>query len=71
MNRLVIIGNGFDLAHGLKTSNADFIDWYWDNRMLGVNSAHTDVSEDILCSFSIRSKNEHERVTWNVLAYTK
>lgn len=25
MNRLIIIGNGFDLAHGLKTSYHDFI----------------------------------------------
>lgn len=30
MNRLVIIGNGFDMAHGLKTSYMDFINWYWD-----------------------------------------
>lgn len=30
MNRLVIIGNGFDLAHGLKTSYKDFIRWYLD-----------------------------------------
>ena len=29
MNRLVLIGNGFDLAHGLKTSYKDFICWYW------------------------------------------
>lgn len=28
INRLVIIGNGFDLAHGLKTSYKDFIRWY-------------------------------------------
>lgn len=28
MNKLVIIGNGFDLAHGLKTSYKDFILWY-------------------------------------------
>ena len=27
-NRLVLIGNGFDLAHGLKTSYRDFLDWY-------------------------------------------
>ncbi len=27
MNRIVIIGNGFDLAHGLKTSYKDFIEW--------------------------------------------
>lgn len=31
MNRLVIIGNGFDLAHGLKTSYNDFIRWYLDS----------------------------------------
>jgi len=28
MNRLVLVGNGFDLAHGLKTSYNDFILWY-------------------------------------------
>ncbi|WP_207425691.1 AbiH family protein [Pedobacter sp. SYSU D00535] len=28
MNRLILIGNGFDLAHGLKTSYSDFIKWY-------------------------------------------
>lgn len=31
MNRLVIIGNGFDLAHGLKTKYSDFIDDFWGN----------------------------------------
>ena len=29
MNRLVLIGNGFDLAHGLKTSYKDFLDDFW------------------------------------------
>lgn len=28
MNRLVIVGNGFDLAHGIKTGYNDFILWY-------------------------------------------
>ena len=28
MNQLIIIGNGFDLAHGLKTSYNDFLIWY-------------------------------------------
>jgi hypothetical protein len=28
MNRLIIIGNGFDLAHGLKTDYNSFIVWY-------------------------------------------
>ncbi len=31
MNRLIIIGNGFDLAHGLKTKYSDFIEYYWKN----------------------------------------
>ncbi len=28
MNKLVLIGNGFDLAHNLKTKYSDFIFWY-------------------------------------------
>jgi len=31
MNKLVIIGNGFDLAHNLPTSYKDFIDDFWKN----------------------------------------
>lgn len=31
MNRLVIVGNGFDLAHGLPTSYRNFIDDFWIN----------------------------------------
>ena len=32
MNRIILIGNGFDLAHGLKTRYNDFIDDYWDRK---------------------------------------
>lgn len=28
MNRLILVGNGFDLAHGLRTSYKDFISYY-------------------------------------------
>lgn len=31
MNRVIIIGNGFDKAHGLATGYRDFIDSYWTN----------------------------------------
>lgn len=31
MNKLILIGNGFDLAHGLKTKYNDFILWYLSN----------------------------------------
>lgn len=29
MNRIILIGNGFDLAHELRTSYRDFMNWYW------------------------------------------
>ena len=32
MNRIILIGNGFDLAHGLKTSYNDFIDDFWNQK---------------------------------------
>ncbi|MGZ6416836.1 MAG: AbiH family protein, partial [Bacteroidia bacterium] len=41
MNKLFIIGNGFDLAHGLKTSYSDFFLWYLQK---AVKRAHTDLS---------------------------
>ncbi|MDR1699317.1 MAG: bacteriophage abortive infection AbiH family protein [Prevotellaceae bacterium] len=37
MNRIILIGNGFDLAHGLKTSYKDFIDWLWKKMNIAYN----------------------------------
>ena len=51
MNRIILIGNGFDLAHGLKTSYANFIDWYWEKRIKDFKNIHTDISDDGLCKF--------------------
>ena len=70
MNRLVLIGNGFDMAHGLKTSYADFIDWYWDYRMHKFASEnYLYESKDLLCSFKILHKHNGDRETWGTLAY--
>ena len=33
MNKLFIIGNGFDLAHGLKTKYSDFLLWYLNEKL--------------------------------------
>lgn len=33
MNRIILIGNGFDLAHNIKTSYTHFIDDYWKKVM--------------------------------------
>lgn len=54
MNRLVLIGNGFDLAHGLRTSYKNFILWYWDqwgNRLLHSLEKN---DTDGLCSFKLK-----------------
>ena len=51
MNRIVLIGNGFDLAHNLKTRYEDFINWYWDYRVNGFVNNDTNVSSDCLCTF--------------------
>lgn len=32
MNRIILIGNGFDLANGLKTSYKHFIDNFWEQK---------------------------------------
>ena len=49
MNRLVLIGNGFDLAHGLKTRYEDFIYWYCRSVISYLLLQSKDVYEDILC----------------------
>lgn len=59
MNRLVLIGNGFDLAHGLKTSYKDFIYWYWKQRVLSLRSFYQERSDDGLCICTI-----HGYPTW-------
>lgn len=63
MNRLVLIGNGFDLAHGLKTSYAHFINWYWDQRVAGFIHVNGYVSTDLLCTFEEISE---DRMYWSV-----
>ncbi len=67
MNRIILIGNGFDLAHGLPTRYEDFINWYWEQRLKGFANNDTNVDKDALCEFIISSeaqiKGDNE-VTW-------
>lgn len=53
MNRLVLIGNGFDLAHDLKTRYEDFIYWYWKRRITGLYNIRSTTSDDMLCDLEI------------------
>jgi len=66
MNRIILIGNGFDLAHGLPTRYEDFINWYWEKRVYSFHGNFTAISEDCLCSIKIISSNEYKN--WSVFA---
>ncbi len=66
MNRIILIGNGFDLAHDLKTGYEDFIKWYWTKRVYGFRGLLSNISDDGLCSFKINN----ESIYWSVWAYS-
>lgn len=54
MNRVILIGNGFDLAHGLKTSYEDFINWYWEQWGKKLRSSSNKIETDPFCSFVLK-----------------
>lgn len=54
MNRIIIIGNGFDLAHGLNTRYEDFINWYWDRWFQLLRDCHGRFLSDKLCTFRLK-----------------
>lgn len=64
MNRIVLIGNGFDLAHGLKTSYADFINWYWKQWKRELILCHCSILEDPLCSIELDTE-ETDFTQWH------
>ena len=52
MNRLALIGNGFDLAHNLPTKYEHFINWYWNQSWHRFVGNDNNVIEDILCKIT-------------------
>lgn len=67
MNRIIIIGNGFDRAHNLKTGYREFIDDYWSNftdqvrnRISEHFGVYTNVRtyKDNYANLEIKSKND-------------
>lgn len=56
MNRIILIGNGFDLAHGLKTSYRDFIDWFWKREIEIFNKLYQ-VKNPLLSKPTYENKN--------------
>ena len=77
INRIILVGNGFDLAHGLKARYEDFINWYFDQ--LRTNLYHCDSFEynDGLCKLTLDTRlnecrswrciiNMHKRNIWSI-----
>ena len=68
MNRLVLIGNGFDIAHGLKTSYMDFINWYWEQRLNTLLTEGSAISQDSLCKLEIVKTKDYS--SWHLFFFT-
>jgi len=58
MNRIILIGNGFDLAHKLKTSYAHFMNWYWYKWGEKLLSTYSKSIDDRLCSFELNDESD-------------
>lgn len=59
MNRIVLIGNGFDLAHDLPTSYKDFINHYWEQWGVKLKTCEGETKpKDRLCRIS--QKGEYQ-----------
>ena len=65
MNRIILIGNGFDRAHGLRTGYEDFISWYWEQWIKKLRDCHANTISDGLCTFTLKQV----RNTWYNLLY--
>ena len=59
MNRIIIVGNGFDLAHGLKTKYEDFINWYWEKTWKYLQNSAAIVFDDGLCYIKLEPGRYH------------
>lgn len=55
MNRIILVGNGFDLAHNLPTKYEDFINWYSHERLNGFENNKSLISEDPLCKLEMKN----------------
>ncbi|MBE6337180.1 MAG: hypothetical protein E7066_11010, partial [Lentimicrobiaceae bacterium] len=75
MNRIIIIGNGFDLAHGLPTSYENFIKWYQNEWVKKLKNCYENKAYDELCEFQIFQYdwdnffrfNHYDSISWEEL----
>ena len=55
MNRVIIVGNGFDLTHGLETKYEHFINWYWGRWLKLLYSSTSQFEKDELFEITCSS----------------
>lgn len=51
MNRIILIGNGFDLAHGMDTSYNHFLEDYWKNIIIQLQNTAANNTTSLKVSF--------------------
>lgn len=77
MNRIILVGNGFDLAHGLKTRYEDFINWYFEQLRDKLYHHNSYKFDDGLCLLTIDTRlnecsswrciiNKHRSCIWQL-----
>jgi len=54
MNRIILIGNGFDLAHGRRTSYQQFLADFWNRKRIAMLSR---LDENLVCRYSDPFRN--------------
>ncbi|WP_228442964.1 AbiH family protein, partial [Chryseobacterium nematophagum] len=61
IHRIILIGNGFDRAHQMKTTYTQFIDSYWEETL---KSFWTSKNNNYSCNeFSVRKLSSQYPVT--------
>lgn len=65
INRIVLVGNGFDLAHNLDTQYENFIKWYWEQWNLRLLTSVISEENDGLCHFKLNGEFKNSR--WYVI----
>lgn len=62
MNRLIIVGNGFDLAHSFATSYKEFISWYFNSLNDQLLRCTEREVGDVLCSIQLKQSCEYSSI---------
>lgn len=63
MNRIILIGNGFDLAHGLPTSYNQFISAFWEKTIQEIRKENSSSFDNPYISLSVSGNYVHRLIS--------